>query len=69
MPEPSGFVAFKGEGNRLDGKKRKDSGLSEVTAKQVTEIIYYEDIIKMLLLQSICLNILFTDLCSWNTRL
>lgn len=23
MPEPSGFVAFKGEGNRLDGKKKK----------------------------------------------
>ncbi|KAL3271818.1 hypothetical protein HHI36_022288 [Cryptolaemus montrouzieri] len=25
MPEPSGFVAFRGTGNRLDGKKRKDS--------------------------------------------
>nr|QBH74159.1 ubiquitin fusion degradaton protein [Aphelinus abdominalis] len=25
MPEPTGFVAFKGQGNRLDGKKRKDS--------------------------------------------
>lgn len=25
MPEPSGFVAFRGQGNRLDGKKRKDS--------------------------------------------
>lgn len=24
MPEPSGFVPFKGEGVRLDGKKRKD---------------------------------------------
>ncbi|XP_041972065.1 ubiquitin fusion degradation protein 1 homolog [Aricia agestis] len=23
MPEPAGFVAFKGEGNRLDGKKKK----------------------------------------------
>ncbi|XP_077291322.1 ubiquitin fusion-degradation 1-like isoform X2 [Arctopsyche grandis] len=23
MPEPRGFVAFKGEGNRLDGKKKK----------------------------------------------
>lgn len=23
--EPSGFVAFKGTGNRLDGKKRKES--------------------------------------------
>ncbi|XP_066149159.1 ubiquitin recognition factor in ER-associated degradation protein 1 isoform X1 [Euwallacea fornicatus] len=25
MPEPAGFVAFKGAGNRLDGKKRKDA--------------------------------------------
>ncbi|XP_017785704.1 PREDICTED: ubiquitin fusion degradation protein 1 homolog [Nicrophorus vespilloides] len=25
MPEPSGFVAFAGTGNRLDGKRRKDS--------------------------------------------
>lgn len=23
MPEPRGFIAFKGEGNRLDGKKKK----------------------------------------------
>jgi len=29
MPEPSGFVAFKGAGNRLDGKKRKDSTSSD----------------------------------------
>lgn len=28
LPEASGFVAFKGTGNRLDGKKRKES-LSE----------------------------------------
>ncbi|XP_026472540.1 ubiquitin fusion degradation protein 1 homolog isoform X2 [Ctenocephalides felis] len=34
MPESSGFVAFKGEGNRLDGKKRKDSGMSETIVKQ-----------------------------------
>ncbi|XP_015113786.1 ubiquitin recognition factor in ER-associated degradation protein 1 [Diachasma alloeum] len=26
MPEATGFIAFKGQGNRLDGKKRKDSG-------------------------------------------
>lgn len=32
MPEPSGFVAFRGAGNRLDGKKRKDSTSSDVTA-------------------------------------
>lgn len=25
MPDPIGFIAFKGQGNRLDGKKRKDS--------------------------------------------
>lgn len=25
MPDPVGFIAFKGQGNRLDGKKRKDS--------------------------------------------
>ncbi|CAH1714971.1 unnamed protein product [Aphis gossypii] len=25
MPEPTGFVAFKGSGNRLDGKKKKDN--------------------------------------------
>ncbi|XP_060516558.1 ubiquitin fusion degradation protein 1 homolog [Cylas formicarius] len=29
MPEPSGFVAFKGAGNRLDGKKKKESSASE----------------------------------------
>lgn len=23
MPEPEGFIAFRGEGNRLDGKKKK----------------------------------------------
>ncbi|XP_027850661.1 ubiquitin recognition factor in ER-associated degradation protein 1-like isoform X1 [Aphis gossypii] len=25
MPEPTGFVAFKGSGNRLDGKKKKEN--------------------------------------------
>ncbi|XP_012251047.1 ubiquitin recognition factor in ER-associated degradation protein 1 [Athalia rosae] len=29
MPAPLGFVAFKGQGNRLDGKKRKDASLPE----------------------------------------
>nr|QBH74173.1 ubiquitin fusion degradaton protein [Orthoderella ornata] len=28
MPEPSGFVAFRGQGNRLDGKKKKDASSS-----------------------------------------
>lgn len=31
MPEPSGFVAFRGAGNRLDGKKRKDSTSNDTT--------------------------------------
>nr|XP_023025158.1 ubiquitin recognition factor in ER-associated degradation protein 1 isoform X2 [Leptinotarsa decemlineata] len=36
MPEPSGFVAFRGTGNRLDGKKRKDSTSSDfASAKPV----------------------------------
>lgn len=30
MPAPSGFVAFAGAGNRLDGKKRKDSATSDI---------------------------------------
>jgi len=25
MPEPTGFIAFKGSGNRLDGKKKKEN--------------------------------------------
>lgn len=29
MPAPTGFVPFKGQGNRLDGKKRKDSSQPE----------------------------------------
>lgn len=29
MPEPTGFIAFKGEGNRLDGKKKKTTSISE----------------------------------------
>ena len=29
MPEP-GFIAFKGQGNRLDGKKKKDNGSSDL---------------------------------------
>lgn len=29
MPEPTSFVAFRGQGNRLDGKRRKDSTSSD----------------------------------------
>ncbi|GFG35682.1 hypothetical protein Cfor_11468, partial [Coptotermes formosanus] len=36
MPEPTGFVAFRGEGNRLDGKKRKDQASSSKTDVKVT---------------------------------
>lgn len=32
MPEPSGFVAFRGTGNRLDGKKRKESTSTDVSS-------------------------------------
>jgi len=32
MPEPSGFIAFQGAGNRLDGKKRKDSTSTDTPA-------------------------------------
>lgn len=36
MPEPSGFIAFRGAGNRLDGKKRKDSVSADAGApKQI----------------------------------
>lgn len=31
MPEPTGFVAFRGAGNRLDGKKRKDWATTDVS--------------------------------------
>ncbi|XP_018318630.1 ubiquitin fusion degradation protein 1 homolog [Agrilus planipennis] len=35
MPEPSGFVAFRGQGNRLDGKRRKDASSSETDQRKV----------------------------------
>lgn len=34
MPEPTGFIAFKGEGNRLDGKKKKDASPTEKTVEK-----------------------------------
>ncbi|XP_014214344.1 ubiquitin fusion degradation protein 1 homolog isoform X2 [Copidosoma floridanum] len=34
MPEPTGFVAFKGHGNRLDGKKRKESAQVETATEK-----------------------------------
>lgn len=38
MPAPSGFVPFKGEGNRLDGKKRRDFAKPEVTTSKPTYV-------------------------------
>lgn len=38
MPEPSGFVAFRGVGNRLDGKKRKDSSSSDSHVSKPTYV-------------------------------
>lgn len=38
MPEPSGFVAFSGHGNRLDGKRRKDSSSSESAPPKPTYV-------------------------------
>lgn len=34
MPEPSGFVAFRGTGNRLDGKRRKDSTSNDASSSK-----------------------------------
>ncbi|KAL4148696.1 hypothetical protein QTP88_002867 [Uroleucon formosanum] len=45
MPEPSGFIAFKGSGNRLDGKKKKentDDPLNQVKAAYQRGIPDYE---------------------------
>ncbi|XP_076674416.1 ubiquitin fusion-degradation 1-like isoform X1 [Andrena cerasifolii] len=38
MPARVGFVAFKGQGNRLDGKKRKDFAQSEIANSKPTYI-------------------------------
>lgn len=38
MPEPSGFVAFRGQGNRLDGKRRKDSTSSDPVPPKPTYV-------------------------------
>ncbi|XP_078037911.1 ubiquitin fusion-degradation 1-like [Augochlora pura] len=38
MPAPIGFVPFKGHGNRLDGKKRKDFGQSDVATNKPTYV-------------------------------
>lgn len=45
MPEPSGFVAFSGEGNRLDGKKKKlisesESEPQSSQARQVCKLMH-----------------------------
>lgn len=35
MPDPTGFSAFSGSGNRLDGKKKKDSSLDANDPKKI----------------------------------
>ncbi|XP_050532131.1 ubiquitin fusion degradation protein 1 homolog [Daktulosphaira vitifoliae] len=42
MPEPEGFIAFKGTGNRLDGKKKKES--SDDQTNQVNRVAYQRGI-------------------------
>ena len=51
MPEPSGFIPFKGSGNRLDGKKKRTSSKSEapkVRAEYVRGIPDYDFEIRVL---------------------
>ncbi|XP_015189278.1 PREDICTED: ubiquitin fusion degradation protein 1 homolog isoform X1 [Polistes dominula] len=38
MPTPTGFVPFKGQGNRLDGKKRKDSSQLDTLTNKVAYV-------------------------------
>lgn len=38
MPAPTGFVPFKGQGNRLDGKKRKDSSQPEPVTNKMAYV-------------------------------
>ncbi|XP_043683718.1 ubiquitin recognition factor in ER-associated degradation protein 1 isoform X2 [Vespula pensylvanica] len=38
MPTPTGFVPFKGQGNRLDGKKRKDSSQLDSVMNKVAYV-------------------------------
>lgn len=40
MPEPSGFIAFSGEGNRLDGKKKKLISESESDQQSQARQVY-----------------------------
>lgn len=39
MPEPTGFSAFSGSGNRLDGKKKKDLSLDPIDTKKVLSFL------------------------------
>ncbi|XP_050437319.1 ubiquitin recognition factor in ER-associated degradation protein 1 [Adelges cooleyi] len=42
MPEPAGFIAFKGSGNRLDGKKKKEN--ADDQSNQVVRVAYQRGI-------------------------
>lgn len=50
MPEPSSFVAFSGEGNRLDGKKKKltSESESEQQASHSRQVSYSNTIVTVL---------------------
>ena len=37
LPEESGFIAFAGSGNRLDGKKRRTNSETEIQERQLRE--------------------------------
>lgn len=51
MPEPPGFVAFKGAGNRLDGKKKKpgkdNSQEDNMKLRQVCRIVKYTSVVQI----------------------
>ena len=37
LPETSGFIAFAGSGNRLDGKKKRTNSETEIQERQLRE--------------------------------
>lgn len=44
IPEPTGFQAFAGTGNRLDGKKRKEEGTESAEGGAVQRVVYQRGI-------------------------
>ena len=37
LPEDTGFIAFAGSGNRLDGKKKRTNSETEIQSRQLAE--------------------------------